>query len=211
MSTKAAPATSLDKLEIERQRLQEAISELDQQRAAQAKRLAAAQAAAARGGDAGEADQLEAEHQRLAQVAERLQRGLAAVEHDIQQAQEAERQAERESKEKRLASIRREAGRLCDALQADLTNREAWDKLVALYREHLQLRVALYGHDVLSRPASSPWDWLAPAEGLARFFAAVNTLAFGNSQPPEHPEAYRVLRGRDWTPPAKTLREALGL
>jgi hypothetical protein len=211
MTTKTAAATSLDKLEIERHRLQEAISELDQQRAAQAKRLAAAQAAAARGGDAGEADQLEAEHQRLAQVAERLQRGLAAVEHDIQQAQEAERQAERESKEKRLASIRREAGRLCDALQADLTNREAWDKLVALYREHLQLRVALYGHDVLSRPASSPWDWLAPAEGLARFFAAVNTLAFGNSQPPEHPEAYRVLRGRDWTPPAKTLREALGL
>jgi hypothetical protein len=211
LSTKAAPAISLDKLEIERQRLQEAISELGQQRSAQAKRLAAAQAAAARGGDAGEAERLEAEADRLALLAERLQRGLSAVASDIEQTQEAERQAERESKEKRLATIRRDAGKLCDKLQADLADRASWDALGALHREHLSIRRDLYGVDLRGRPASSPWDWPAPVDGLTAYLRDVARLAFDANRPPQFPEAHRQLYGRDWSPPVKTLRAAFGL
>lgn len=168
MSAKTATVTtSLDKLEVERLRLAEAISELGQQRSAQAKRLAAAQAAAARGGDAGEAETLEAEADRLALLAERLQRGLAAVENDIEQAKLAAAAAERQAKEARLREIYDRAGKVADAIERKAYDDAAsWDELLTLYAEHRSLTRDLLGHDMLERTLRHEWAWHDPAASL---------------------------------------------
>jgi hypothetical protein len=212
----SAKLKTITELEGERERLQTEVDQARHELTDYAPLLRQARAAAARAnGDAPDLARaaLEAEQHAAALKTrlERLSDALAVIGAELDQAHAAALEAERSAKERRLKAIRTEAGKLADALQDDLINRELWDRLGALYREHIQLRLALYGHDVLSRPASSPWDWAAPGEGLARLFASIRILAFREVRPPENPEMYRVATGHDWAPPVKTLREALGL
>ena len=208
----ATKTLTVEQLEAERGKLQDALRELAGEQEIVRSALAQAQAITARYGQAPEnADLHERRREELALYAERLAAGLAAVDADLVAARETERTAERERREKRLKSIRAEAGKLCDQLQSDLTDRAAWNKLGALHSEHLALRRELYGLDALGRAASSPFDWLSPAEGLARYCAALKMIAFGDPRPPEYPDAYRQLHSRDWSPPVRSLREALGL
>lgn len=210
MTTKTATVTtSLDKLEVERLRLAEAIGELGQQRSAQAKRLEAAQAAAARGGDAGEAERLEAEADRLALLAERLQRGLAAVENDIQQSNLAAAAAERQAKEDRVRAIYDRAGQLADTVERKAFDDAAsWDELLALYAEHRALVRDLVGHDMLGRTLRHEWAWHDPAASLMRRWDTL-TRAHLNARLSKL-AGYPYIEIGDFRP-TPTFRAALGL
>jgi len=202
----------VEQLEAERAALRNALAEVEQERQVITATVEQAQALSVReGADVQVAVAVEERAADLDRARVRLEAGLRQVESELVEAREAERTAERERREKRLKSIRAEAGKLCDQLQSDLTDRAAWNKLGALHSEHLALRRDLYGLDALNRAASSAWDWLSPAEGLARYCAALKMIAFGDPRPPEYPDAYRQIHSRDWSPPVRSLREALGL
>lgn len=173
----------LETLQAERDALAAALHDLEAERAAHGVSMASLLAQAERTGASealAAAETAESRDTELQRVISRKRHALAAVASDIDAAEQDLADAERQAKQDRLVQLRRDAGKLCDSLEKNLADADAWQELERMHREARGLVVALHGDGVLiPGHESHHLLWRPPVDGLRVYFDSLARRGVG--------------------------------